>query len=212
MALDYKSGLSRYRRYLQVVRNQPLIKAGIWTSLSLVLVIVMITMALRPTLVVIAGLLGQIKQDKQIIAKLDDKIVKIQQASAELNNISPRLPTLDEAIPAGPNWESWSEELANIASQSGVQLEAVEVGPAPVAGKWETTETGSTNLPSGIGDLDFTVTASGNYDDLKQMVAALENTRRLNVLSNVQFNSVKTNTGSTELSVYVKGVAVYTQL
>jgi len=209
MALDYKSGLSRYRRYLQVVRDQPLVRAGIWTAFSLILVIVMITMALRPTLVVIAGLLGQIRQNKEIVAKLDDKIVKIQQASSELDRVSPRLPMLDQAVPTESGWESLSKEFVGIASQSGVQLLAVNVGPAVVSGKWEAGKTEVSTLSSEISQLNFSVSATGTYEKLKQMVDLIENTRRLNVLTNVQFTSVKNKAGEIELSVYIKGVAVY---
>jgi hypothetical protein len=212
MALDYKSGLSRYRRYLQVVREQPLLRAGVWTALSLLLVIVMITMALKPTLVVIAGLLGQIRQNKEIITKLDDKIVKIQLASSELDKISTRLPVLDEALPTNPDWDKWSRQIFDIASSSGVQLVSVSVGPVPISGTWESAKGEIINLPSGVNGLSFTVSATGNYEKLKGMVVAMENTRRLNILSNVQFSSVKNKTGGLDLSVYIRGVAVYAQL
>lgn len=209
MALDYKSGLSRYRRYLQVVREQPLVRAGIWTALSLVLVIVMITMALKPTLVVIASLLGQIRQNREILAKLDDKIIKIQQAATQLDSIALRLPILDEAIPTVPDWEKWSLSIVQMASQSGVQLLSVNIGPAPIEGKLEVAKPEVTDLPAEISGLNFTISATGDYDKLRQLVKAIENTRRLGVLSTVQFMSVKNKTGSTDLTVYIKGATVY---
>jgi Tfp pilus assembly protein PilO len=207
MALDYKSGLSRYRRYLQVVQEQPLIRAGIWTGLSLVLVIVMIVAALKPTLVVIANLFGEIRQDKEIVLKLNDKILKIQQATSEMDRISPKLPILDTALPVTTNWETWTEEITNIASQSGAKVLTVTVGPAPITGK---TKPNAKELTiAGVNNLSFSLSASGSYDQLKQIVRAIENTPRLNVLSEVQFTTEKDKASGSILTVYIKGIAVY---
>ena len=56
MALQYKNSLARYRKYLQVVQSQPLFVASLWVILSLLLVILLVVMAIRPTLVTSGGL------------------------------------------------------------------------------------------------------------------------------------------------------------
>jgi Tfp pilus assembly protein PilO len=207
MALDYKNGLSRYRKYLQVVRDQPLIRAGVWTGMSLLLVIVMITMALKPTLVVIANLLGEINQDKVIVTKLDDKIVKMQQATSALDGVTPKLPILDQALPQTPDWDMWAQELSDIASQSGTQLTKISVGPVPITGNLNTAP--ATVLAPGVNAISFSISATGGYDQLKQMVSEIENTRRLNVLSSVQFASTKNKNGGSDLTVNISGTVAY---
>jgi len=199
MALDYKNSLSRYRKYLQVMRDQPLIRAGVWTGLSLLLVIVMIVMALKPTLVVIANLLGEIKQDKQIITKLDDKIKKMRQATSALDEATPRLPILDQALPQTPDWDVWAQKISDIASQSGVQLKSISVGPVPAL----------TELAPGVKAINFSVSATGGYDQLKQMADEIEMTRRLNVLSSVQFTSAKNKDGGVDLTLNITGTVAY---
>ncbi len=218
MALDYKSSLARYRRYLQVMREQPLIQAGVWTALSLGLVIAVIVLALKPTLMAIAGLLGQIKEDSTIVTKLDDKIVKMQKASSELQALLPREAVLDEALPSQTNWDSWTAKMFSIASQSGVQVMQLSVGPAVISGttipprkinNGVIPTTDKVTLPEGVQGLNFTITAEGGYDQLKQMVSSIEENRRLNILTGVEFSAVKDNGGGASLSANVRGVAAF---
>lgn len=209
MALDYKSSLSRYRRYLQVMKDQPLLRAGVWTALSLILVIVMIVMALKPTLVVIAGLLGKINQDKQTIAKLDEKIVKLQQASGELDTLSSRMSLLDQAMPTEADWDGWADKIREFASQSGTTITDLKVGPASLTGKWEAIKSNTADLPDGITGMDFSVTATGNFDQLRKLIDLIENTRRLNILSSVTFNTNKNKSGGIDLSAIINGTVVY---
>ena len=55
--LDYRSSLLHYRRYLSVVQKRPILRASLFLILSLILLIILVATALRPTLVTIAGLL-----------------------------------------------------------------------------------------------------------------------------------------------------------
>jgi tetratricopeptide (TPR) repeat protein len=81
--LQYKNSLSRYRKYLQTVQNQPLLKASLFLILSLVLVIILIATALQPTLTTIADLIGQISKQKTLEQKMDAKISALQEAQKQ---------------------------------------------------------------------------------------------------------------------------------
>lgn len=164
--LDYKNSLTQYRKYLTAVQDQPLLRQGLWLVLSLVLVIVLILAALRPTLVTIASLLGEIGQQSGVEKKLDKKIAAITAAQAEYLKNESRLSALDEALPVDPKYAVWAARIENIASESGVEV----MGLSLVEGK------------------NFTVSLAGNFSGLRRFLVTLENLRRLVEIENVRLD------------------------
>lgn len=171
MAINYRNSLSRYRRYLVVSRQQPLMRASLYVILSLILVIVLLVSALRPTLVTIAGLLGQINQNKTIEKKLDEKIIALQQAAEVLQEIEPRLGVLDEAVPPEAMWGKFGGEIGLAATESGITLKSFVLNPAGA-------EDGEK-----LAKWYFTLSGSGSYADAKRFVVEMENMRRVVVVS-----------------------------
>lgn len=181
--LDYKSSLAQYRRYLDAVREQPLFRASLWLVLSLALVIILILAALRPTLVTIASLMGNIKQQDEIEERLDKKIAEVTAARDVYSKNESRLTVLDEALPLGRKYAIWAMRLENIATESGVKV--VE---------W-----------SLISDKDFTVSFVGDLPGLKQSQSTLESLRRLVEVEDAQISKMK-GKEKEELTLTVKGV------
>lgn len=172
--LDYKSSLARYRRYLQAANSKPLWKASLYVILSLILIIVLVVLALRPTLITIAGLLGKIKEQNSIEQQLDRKIQMVTQANQELVRASSKLIFLDEALPTQADVAAWKSSLDNVASQAGISIEAIQIGDIPV----DTESTTSAQV-------SFSISASGQYAELRQFLQMLQNLRRLITIENV---------------------------
>lgn len=195
MALDYKSSLSRYRRYLQLVQSRPLWTASLWVILSLILLIALLILALRPTLVTISGLVGQIKQQGEISQKLEEKMMTVQKALEELDAISPKMPLLDEVLPKESEWNILAARLEKIATESGLQVTSIVIDKIPIALN-EPVPTGGPRLvksemPKEILALKFIISASGEYTQMRKMVLDLENLRRVIVLSSVLIDTNK---------------------
>jgi Tfp pilus assembly protein PilO len=195
MALDYKSSLSRYRRYLQLVQSQPLWTASLWVILSLILLIALLVLALRPTLVTISGLVGQIKQQEEISQKLEEKMITVQKALEGLDAISPKMPLLDEVLPKQSEWDILASRLEKIATESGLQVTSIVIEKIPLAfGTPVPTGTPvlvESRIPEGILAVKFIISASGEYTQIRKMVLDLENLRRVIVLSSVSIDTNK---------------------
>jgi Tfp pilus assembly protein PilO len=193
MALDYKSSLSRYRRYLQLVQARPLWTASLWVILSLILLIALVVLALRPTLVTISGLLGQIKQQKEISRQLDEKIANVEKALTRLDEVSPKIPLLDKMLPVESDWSSLAANLEKIATESGLVMESVTIDKIPLVPGEQTAEMGQTEsqLPAGVMPVKFIFAASGEYTQIREMLSDLENLRRVSILSSVEINTNK---------------------
>lgn len=176
--LDYKSSLAQYRRYLTAVREQPVFAASLGLVLSLVLIIILVSAALRPTLVTIASLLGNIQQQSDVEKRLDKKIAEVTSAQAEYLKNESRLKVLDEALPVGQKYAAWGMRLETVASESGVKVT-----------EWSLLE-----------GKDFSVSLSGDVGGLKRFLTTMENLRRLVEVKSVQLSKAK------ELTLVVKGV------
>jgi len=215
MALDYKSSLARYRRYVQLVAEKPLLQASLFVIFSLVLMIVLLVLALRPTLVTIAGLVGEIRQQKSLSDQLNEKILKVQEASAILSQNRQRLEVLDEAVPDRPMWLNMAEAVQSTASVSGLVVVDMEMGPIQISGSEPvTTKPKDQNavaeespMPVGVAGISFEMTATGDYGQIRQFLATLENLKRIVLLSEARI--YKGDAGL--LTVTVKGDVGYAQ-
>lgn len=214
MALDYKSSLARYRRYVQLVQEKPLLQASLFVIFSLVLMIVLLVLALRPTLVTIAGLVGEIRQQNDLSNQLNDKILKLQEASALLSQNRSRLNLLDEALPDRPRWLDVATVLGDTASDSGLAVVDIEVGPVQISGsepeeaktkEQVKTSGGGPTLPDGVAGISFGVTVTGEYEQLKHYLATLENLRRVVLITEARI--FRGDTG--ELTAAVRGNVGY---
>lgn len=175
--LDYKTSLARYRRYLATVQQQPLLKASLYLVLSLLLIIILIWAALRPTLITIASLSGDIKQQAEIEKKLDVKISQISQAQQVLSANEAKLIVLNQALPVGEEFSTWGKRMEDLAQEERVFLTGVSL---------ENYQ-------------DFSLTVQGNYFQLRNYLGRIENLRRLMKIESTQIVSAE------NLSVTIKG-------
>ncbi len=188
--LDYKSSLGRYRRYLTVATEQPMVRASLFLILSLILLIGLLVFALKPTLVTISALLGQITTQKEVAAKLDEKIMEISQSQQVLEQNQPRLFLLDQALPTRPSLQEFDKALEEQASASGIQLSGITFVKVPFSGK-------------NADNIEFALTASGKYQEIRGFVEILESLRRLAHLDSVIIASDDKNNN---LTLNVKGI------
>ncbi len=177
-----------------MVQSQPLWAASLWVILSLILLIVLLVLALRPTLVTIADLLGKIKQQRQVSKQLEDKIFTVQKALANLEAVNDKLYLLEEAAPKEARWSEFADGLAATATESGVTLENILINKIPMTptekpGKQELTVV--SYMPNGIIPVRFTLGVRGDYDKLRPIVEKLEKKRRIIIIDRVQIEPAK---------------------
>jgi hypothetical protein len=188
--LEYKSSLARYRRYLQSSRNRPLWKASFYTILSLGLVIFLVLVALRPTLITIASLIGEIRQQREVSQKLNEKISAISRAQQELAQVSGRLVLLDDSLPIEVRVGKWDETVQLIAQETGILLEDLSVSDITIV-----------DPASNSSQMKFQLTAGGVFENLKQFVQIFEGTRRLILIDDVKIARSSINEGQLLLTI-----------
>ena len=206
MALQYKNSLTRYRRYLQTTRSQPAMQASLWLILSLILVIGLLVMALKPTLITISGLMGQIDQRRQLAVQLDEKIRTVKKALSLLDEERPQFELMDEGLPTVSDWEILALALEGTAIQTGVNLTSVSFDPITLSGeRYTSTAKKIRVIPEGMEDVGFSVTGTGEYTQIRNWLISLENQRRVVAIRRVKISKEETG----ELTVTVDGAVAY---
>ena len=168
--LDYKGSLLHYRRYLSTVQKRPILRASLFLILSLVLLVILVATALRPTLVTIAGLLGDLNQQKDIEIRMDQKINQLAQAQRSLSQIQPRLTLLDQGMPNPDKFSGWANSLESLANSLELEISSLA-------------------LFEEKPKIGFNLVLKGPLPQIRKFIQSLENLRSLAIVESVQIST-----------------------
>ncbi len=196
---SYRNTLVQYRRYVEAVRNRPVLQASLFVVLTLLLLIILVAFALRPTLLTIAGLYGNLGKQRGIALQLDQHI-QAQAAAAQIyNQVQPQLSFLDAAIPSPPSIETWTSQLDLDATNSGVEVANITVAKIAIP----------KDISGSILKSDFFLLAKGDFSNLKSFLKLIESSRRLLIIDGVTLN--KSATIDSHLQMQITGQILYSK-
>ena len=174
---------SRYRRYVTGVgalykKKQARVYTGI--ILSIFTIAFFGFFAIRPTLVTIGGLLKEIKDKREVVAQMDQKINNLNKAQTNYARIEKDLDLVNESLPLDPDLSILIKQLESLARLSSVAIESVRFEKTNLQGEIETEE----GQASG-----FSVTLVGDYKNLKDFLSSLDTLRRIISVKSFSFTS-----------------------
>ena len=175
----------RYRRYVSGVGAlYKKKKARVYTSiiLSIFTVAFFGFFAIRPTLVTIGGLLKEIKDKKEVVAQMDQKIDNLNKAQTNYTRIRDDLDLVEESLPLDPDLPILIKQLESLARLSSVTIESVKFEKTNLQGEIEIEiEEGQTT--------GFSVAFLGSYENLKEFLNSLDTLRRIILVESFAFSS-----------------------
>ncbi len=86
--------------------------------------------AIKPAVVTIIGLVGEIDAKKTVIAKLSNKINNIVQAQDIFSQVQERYQIIDDALPSRPRYGQAATQYQMIGQNSGIDSSKLEFGIA----------------------------------------------------------------------------------
>lgn len=187
----------RYYTFLGPFFSQPKAKAYTYLSLSLATIAFFVFFAIRPTVNTIIGLQKQIKDDREVETKLQEKINALSQFQVEYEIIRPDLPILDKAIPETPNINELIKVVEKLALDNEASLSAIQVGETFLSGEGNTVDKQLPNtIPRDKGlvlmpiskpaiPINLVFTNDGNYASIVKIVAAINRLPRLLSTKNI---------------------------
>ena len=136
--------------------------------LSLVTISFFSIFALRPTFLTISTLLREIDTKKETVTKMNTKIKNLQTAQNILSQESARIPILELSIPVFPQPQNFVHQIEGITSTAQVEVLGVRVDETLLKG----------DLPvKDQGEMSFSVSATGSFQNLFSFLKNLENLR-----------------------------------
>lgn len=214
MALGWRKSYLRYRTFFlniySIYKRRPDVKMFLEIILSLFTISIFATLALRPTVLTITQLLEEIEAKEETIEKMDTKIRNLQTAQNIYNQEQSRIVLLDQAVPEEPTPESFVRQIEGLASTRNVSVLGMSIGEVVLVGKEEEKKVSDevTPLPQNAGQVIFSVSVQGDYDQLDTFFNDLNSLRRPLKIDSINFNSAETEEGQT-LVLVVQGRVPY---
>lgn len=186
MAISWRKNYTRYREYFlnvsQIYKERPDVKAFLEIFLSLMAISFFSIFALKPTAITIAELTKGIKEKEATLVIMDKKIQDLSRAQTIYSQESSRIALLSQSIPKIPFPELFVRQLEGTAGAQGVKILGISVGEVILKGELEDSivrrRAEENPLPNDAGDVSFSISVTGDYQNLIGFLGNMESLRR----------------------------------
>lgn len=234
---DYRRQRSRYSKQLKSLSKKPVAQASLALILSLLAVSFFGIFAIKPTMVTIADLVKTIKDKEEVSRLLQTKIEVLTTAQVNYEKIRPSLAEIEKILPSEALFLRLLAEINLLAWENEVVLESGSFGDFIFINKSgefvleknkkeaakETPEAkealqpgaipaeigGSSGKEYDLSELTFTLRASGEYKNLRNLVVDLNNIDRIMVIESLIYDTEASGQEETSLSVSLEIKAFY---
>ncbi|MBP7876307.1 type 4a pilus biogenesis protein PilO [Candidatus Woesebacteria bacterium] len=159
--------------------SKPVARVSLELFLSLGLVLILVVVAIQPTLTTIAKLNTEIEEKTGLSSQLTSKIASLTTAINLYTQYQSKIPLLDEALPPTAQLIPTLKIIEKVAQENNVVLTGVGVANVP-----EESDTSVRNKNQPLAPLPISVGVMGQYQDMRKFVEALHQSRRtIRVLS-----------------------------
>ena len=199
---------SSYRRLLTKI-PQPIKERGkdyISVTAAIFLTAFLVAFAIKPTVITIAGLLGEIKAREETNQKLQQKINQIITAQIAYTQVYDQLVLIDQALPENPQFAPLIRQIEAERILTNLELTELNYSSIVLTGKTEQ----KTEKKSNLKEINFSANMQGRYPDFKNFLKENFNYRRIIYINN--FDIQQTQNQQEEINgliISLKGNAFY---
>lgn len=207
MALGWKGSYYRYRQlFLNIsalYKQKADLRAFLEIVLSITTVIIFMLFALKPTALTIISLMQQIKEEKQTLAVLTQKVNDLQKAQTLLNQNQSYIGNIEIAVSSIPNPDMLSKQIQGIAFKNSVEVLGIAVDQVALVGVPRSNKkvAGIKPMPEGAFEMPFSISLKGNYSNLVNFIKDFENLRLAVKIDDLGITSSSTDKGRVIVAV-----------
>lgn len=188
----------QYEKYLELIPDLKREKTQKYITIVLTLItaIILGLFAINPTFSTIASLQKQIDDSNFVEQKLQQKITDLAILQQKYNDIQTDLPIVNDAVPTSTQIPLFMAAVQSITKNSSLTLTS-----------FQTSEVSLLQPPAKKqSSFDFTLTATGNYPDMLNLLSKITNFQRAVALKDI---ILSTKNGVLQLSL--KGTVFFKQ-
>lgn len=181
---DVAASTNYVKSIRRIYQSSPSLKITIQLLMSVFATAFFVFFAIRPTLTTITTLIKKIDDQNEANTKLDEKIVQLNEAAADLTVYEADLPLIDQAIPVSPELNEFVRKVEVVALETGVDLTNLQFQKIPLIGnKTNLVNDKSTKEEAGAAKsanlfVTFSFSAYGDEKTIVDFLSALENMDR----------------------------------
>jgi hypothetical protein len=201
--LPTNNRFTRFRKYykpLEPLINKP--KNRIYTAIifSFLAISLFGWFAIKPTIQTILILRREIADKTEVNNRLEQKITTLIAAQAAYQEVQSQISVIDDAIPAYPNALDAVYQIRNLVNDTTATMSSLTSSGVPFTITKDPKIT--TNNINNFIAFNLSTAVSGSYNSLENILANLDNFRRMVVVDTFSISptstAVKTASGSAE--------------
>lgn len=178
------SKYSRYYIYIKPIVRNKTVRTYSSLVFSLITITIFVIYALKPTISTIIALQKSIKEQQDVLFKLQTKSQNLSLAKENYQNLDDKvLSDLLTLLPSSTTLPPLVEELNNLSKNSKATVSGIQVQPIDL-------DNPSENLSKKVSvkEILFTVNIQGTYEDLSDILKSLAKTNRLLNIQGISLN------------------------
>lgn len=179
------------------------LRAFLELILSLSTVIILVVFALKPTVLTIVELYGQINNKRETISTLNKKISDLQKASDTFGQNQQYIPNVNAVVFGSPEPNTVSKQIQGIASKNSVILLGISIGQITITGKGNLPKASVDlqPLPTATMAMPVSINLKGNYSNIIAFIKDFENLRIPSKVDSLTINSSQNQDGTSIVGV-----------
>jgi hypothetical protein len=186
---------TKYYKNLTLMYQRPEVRAPLEVILSVVMVAVLISLAIRPTLSNIVGLQKKIADQETVDVKADKKIAQLFNAQSQLSEYSDKLILYDRAVADKLSYFDIVSRMEILTKRNNLLIDQISAPGSQIYGSSKTTEEWMGKVAKKEADgsisLDVNISVYGLPKDIRNFLGEVENMDRLSMIRNVLLSKEK---------------------
>ncbi len=191
---------SRYFTYIKPVTKLPIVKTYGTTIFTLIVIIIFIFFAIKPTVETILVLQKKLTETSDVLDKVNKKAEDLSLGKQNYDNLDNDIKTrIFSSIPDTVQLKSVTQTLEQTANLHEASVSALQIQPIVI-------DTKSNNIVGTLAEVDFTFNVEGGYANLIALLQDLKISSRLISVDNLSLSKLSDGSG---LIMSITGKAYY---
>lgn len=179
---------SRYYAYIKPVTNIPIIKNYGSTIFTLIIMIIFIFFAIKPTVETITVLQKKLADSQQVLNEINTKVQNLSLGKENYDQLDPTIKNkIKSSIPDNITFNSLVSGLEQTALKNQASISALQIQPLVAITK--TSDVGT------LSEIDFTFNVEGGYQNLISLLQELKGSDRLISVERVVLSKLEAGQG-----------------